>query len=442
MRPTCCVEEGNDRPASAAPLTYQQALARIVDAASRRVLSAETVPLTDIPGRVCAEDVAAPLDVQPFDNSAMDGFAVHAGDLAAASGDRPVTLESIETVAAGRMPQRMVAPGRCAEIMTGAPLPRGADAVVPVERVRRGEGRVIFTAPATAGDHVRRAGEDFRRGEPVLKAGASLGARHVMALATLGIDKVGVARRPRVGFIATGSEIVDDLSQPLKPGQIYNSNRPYAESMLQALGVDCVFSESMLDEPDTFARRLDGLAGQRGGAPDTLDIPDKADVIVSSGAVSAGKYDFIRQVLESRGAEILFHKVAIRPGKPNLFARLADGTLYFGLPGNPAAVAVGLRFFVWPALRAMAGLPPEQPLQGRLTNENRKKKGLRSFGKAVVDYAADGQIQVRILSKQQSFQTSPFLEMNAWAVAPEDAETIEKGSLVDVYPLMPPVAGG
>jgi molybdopterin molybdotransferase len=350
----------------------------------------------------------------------MDGFAVRAEDLSHASDASPVTLASVDIIAAGTHPAAALKSGQCMEIMTGAPVPQGADAVVPVEVVEVSGERIVFREAPKFGAHIRRAGEDFQKGDPVLGAGERLGPQHILPLATLGIGTVAVHRRPRIGLITTGKEIVDDLSGPLEPGQIYNSNAPYASAMLQALGAELMDYGSIPDEPGHLESVLSRM------------LTDNLDIIVSTGAVSVGKYDFIRQVLEGNAADILFHKVKIKPGKPNLFAKLPEGPLYFGLPGNPASVAAGLRFFVWPAVEAMSAVEPERPEMLPLRGDYSKKQGFRIFLKG--RKSPDG---VEILQGQQSFQTRPFLTMNCWIVAAEQTEGLRAGQPVPTYPFLP-----
>jgi molybdopterin molybdotransferase len=401
-------------------ISYDEALAIVRSEAAARPLPAETVPLADVPGRICAQELRAPLSIQPFDNSAMDGFAVRAEDLAHASDANPLTLVSVDIIAAGTHPAAALKPGQCMEIMTGAPVPQGADAVVPVEGVEVSGDRVIFRERPKLGAHIRRAGEDFQKGDLVLNAGGRLGPQHILPLATLGIGRVAVHRRPRIGLMTTGKEIIDDLSGPLEPGKIYNSNAPYASAMLQAFGAELINYGSIPDEPEHFESVLSRM------------LTDDLDIIVSTGAVSVGKYDFIRQILEGNTANILFHKVKIKPGKPNLFAKLPEGPLYFGLPGNPASVAAGLRFFVWPAVEAMSAVDLEQPEMLPLRGDYSKKQGFQIFLKGRKH--RDG---VEILQGQQSFQTHPFLTMNCWIVAAEQSEGLRAGRLVPAYPVFP-----
>lgn len=403
-------------------ISYEDAKKIVIEAGQARGCEVETVQTQKAVGRVCAKDVTAPIDIQPFDNSAMDGFAMRLDDLDVDGG----TLKKAGMIAAGdAVPNAEIEAGTCVEIMTGAPTPPGVESVVPVELVEVDGDDVRFKAKPNMGANIRRAGEDFQKGMGVLKAGETIYPQHIMPLAALGIDKVEVYQKPRGVFLATGNELVEELSQDLKSGQIYNSNRPYGLAALDAMGIECVEGPSLPDDLVQFEMLLNDLMQQ--------DI----DFIISSGAVSAGKFDFVRDGLEKIGAEILFHKVKIKPGKPNLFARLPNGTLYFGLPGNPVATTAGLRFFVQPCLRAMMGMSEEKPVQAKVMTPFKKREGLRMFLKARAESWEDGLLTVDLLDGQASFMVSPFLSMNCWAVAPEAAEEIKAGDIVDLYPLYP-----
>ncbi len=408
-------------------ISYDEAVEIIQAQGEKKLLGSEVIALSEIPGRVCAEEIKSSLTVQPFDNSAMDGFALKAADIAAAGNDNAVELLAVGKIAAGDTPStKMLSSGECVEIMTGAPVPGGADTVVPVENIERSAQGVVFKAAAKSGNNVRLAGEDFKPGMMVLEEGAVLAPHHVLVLATLGVDKVNVRARPKIGFIPTGKELVDDLKQDLQPGQIYNSNGPYLQAALSALGSEVHSYKTIADEEDLFAKVLDQA------------MDDGMDVVLTTGAVSAGAHDFVRGVLEGMGAEILFHKVKIRPGKPILFARLSNGTLFVGLPGNPSASVAGLRFFVCPLLRAMAGQPPEQPEKAMLLNDHAKKKeDFRFFLKAALTHSDKATKEARLLTGQQSFMVRSFLGANVWAVAPEGVTALKAGDFVDIYSLLP-----
>lgn len=405
-------------------ISYKQAQNIISKQADGYQLETEILPTKDVVGRVCAEDVTAPLDVQPFDNSAMDGFAVILFDLAGASEDSPVQLQKSGVIAAGdAVAEEPLQAGKCIHIMTGAPVPPAANAVVPIELVTVKEDVIEFTAPPALNANIRKAGEDFKKGMKVLEIGQRIGPQHIMPLATLGIVEVKVYKKPRAAFLATGRELVDDLSADLQSGQIYNSNRPYGVAALFAMHVDCVEEHTIADDIEGFDKILQEL------------MKKNLDIIVSSGAVSAGAFDFVREGLEKAGAEIFFHKVKMKPGKPNLFARLPNGTFYFGLPGNPVATAAGLRFFVQPFLQKIMGQVEESALYARATKTFSKKEGLQIFVKSCMESQNNGELKVSFLDGQASFMVSPFLNMNCWAIVPEETTEIKIGDIVEIYPI-------
>jgi molybdopterin molybdotransferase len=300
--------------------------------------------------------------------------------------------------------------------------------VVPVENVailtRTPDGmpaRIRLLADVVAHQHVRDAGEDIRRDALALSAGHWIGAAHRLLLAGLGIATVAVARQPRVALLCTGRELVDDPTQALQPGQIRNANGPYLAARLEAAGARLVRRETVPDDAAAFTAALERA------------LRDGADLVLSTGAVSMGRHDFVPDALRALGARIVFHKVAMRPGKPLLFARLAGGQLFFGLPGNPVSSAVGLRFFVEPALRAQLGLPVETAWRLPLAHAVRKKPGARLLQMAALRLAADGCLRVALCAGQESFKTHALVAADAWAVLPEDGDWLPAGTPVDVF---------
>jgi molybdopterin molybdotransferase len=387
------------------------------------VLPAEPVDLADALGRVTAEAIRSPENLPPFDNSAMDGFALAGGSALIAAGRE---FDIGGEAAAGDPAQR--ADGGAWEIMTGARMPDGLDRIVPVEQVERielaeGRARIRLRADVEPGQHLRRAGEDVAIGDELLPAGCRIGAAQQSLLAAVGIARLEVRRRPRVALICTGRELLDAPGAALADGQIRNSNGPYLAARLLEIGAGISLQATVGDQPEAFTALLEQA------------LAAGSDLILSTGAVSMGRYDFVPQALAAVGARQVFHKVAMRPGKPLLFARLPNGCLFFGLPGNPASSAVGLRFFVEPALRAMAGLAPERPLRLPLRAAAAKKPGLRFFQKARLEIAADGRASVELLSGQASFRIRPLAVANAWAVLPEEASELAAGSPVEVHGL-------
>lgn len=271
----------------------------------------------------------SPIQVPSFRNSAMDGFAVCAAQLVSASEQSPVTLKIQAAIAAGDVASIGQAE-TAVQIMTGAIVPEPYDAIVPVELVTVSGDAVTFTKPARIGDHVRHPGEDVTKGQSVLRRGEAITPEAIMLLSALGVTEVAVAQIPRLHIISTGNEITDDYSLPLQGSQIYNSNAPYLLAVAQQQGLEVQYEGIVRDEPDLFERKIAAI-----GEP---------AIIISTGAVSKGVWDFIPESLKNLGATIHFHRVNIRPGKPVLFATLPNGSFYFGLPGNPISAAIGFTF--------------------------------------------------------------------------------------------------
>ena len=389
-------------------------------------LAIEQVPLAEAFGRVLAAPVDAPRNLPPFANSAMDGFALRWREGLVEDTVLPVLAE--QAAGDGIAGQ---SEGACS-IMTGARIPDGLDTVVPVEDctvlARDGEGRPTSIALSHApqpGQHVRHAGEDVAAGQRVLEAGARLGEESLLVLRGIGIGTVAAHRRPRLALACTGRELVDSDGAELAPGQIANTNGPYLERLFAEAGAEVVERVTLPDEPAAFATWL------------ARWLDAGIELVVTTGAVSMGRYDFVPDVLREAGADLRFHKLKMRPGKPLLFATAGRGTLVFGLPGNPVSSTVGARFFVDAALRALAGRAPEPALLLPLAGAACKKPGFSMLQKAALALDADGRLQVRLLKGQESFKTAPLLAARAWAVLPEEAAELPVGTLVPVYPLRP-----
>ncbi|SEE93195.1 gephyrin-like molybdotransferase Glp [Ruania alba] len=298
--------------------------------------------LADAGGYLLAADVTSTTPIPLFDNSAMDGYAIRCVDLAGASEDHPVTLPVDADIPAGAVSTEPVAPGTAARIMTGAPMPAGADAIVPVEYSDGGTTQVRLTLAPDPGRHLRRAGEDLAAGDLVLQAGTLLGARQVAAAAAAGHGSVTVHPRPRVAVISTGTELVTPGTAPVG-GQIPDSNSYLLARLVTEAGAEPVRIGAVPDDEDAFARVL-------------AEVSPDVDAIICSGGVSVGAYDVVKAVLAPEPG-MWFGPVAMQPGKPQGFGRLTDGTVVFTLPGNPVSVYVSFEVFVAPALRRLAGHP-------------------------------------------------------------------------------------
>jgi molybdopterin molybdotransferase len=314
-----------------------EALTMVLDAV--RPLGVERVALLNSLGRVLAQEVQSPRDIPGFDNSAMDGYAVRAADVAGASAASPVRLNVTETVPAGTMPAHEVRPGQAARTMTGAPIARGADAIVPIEQTRGSGDQVEILAPAPPNAFVRPRGEDLKRGEVAMTPGKLLGAADLGMLASLNRAMVGVYRRPRVAIVATGDELVDVDELP-SGAQVVNSSAYALSGAIREAGGDASILRVARDTPAEVRERLAEAVA--------------FDAILTTGGVSVGQFDHVKTVLDELGTKTLFHGVAQKPGRPLKFGTLRDRPV-FGLPGNPVSTLVCFYLYARPALLKMSG---------------------------------------------------------------------------------------
>jgi molybdopterin molybdotransferase len=315
-------------------IEMHDALARILD--STDALEKTKVPLREAYGRVLREDVYADSDIPPFHKAAMDGYALRSVDLM----HTPALLEVADSIQAGDTSKTSVDEGNCVKIMTGAPVPKGADAVVMREETQiEPDGKIRFTVSCTPGQNICKAGEDVRRGELVLRSGSIIRAPEIAILAAVGKHTPAVTRAPEVALVATGNEIVEP-DQALSDGMIRNSNGPMLYALMHALGCEVDYFGIVGDDEKSLLRAI--TAGMN------------KDVLLLSGGVSMGDYDFVPELVEKIGARIIFHKVRVKPGKPLLFARKGRCSI-FGIPGNPVSNFTTFNLFIKPALRKLMG---------------------------------------------------------------------------------------
>lgn len=375
----------------------------------------ESVPITSAAGRVTAEPVISPLNVPPFANSAMDGYAIRMADL------MMQPLEVAGKAFAGAPFSGEWPAGTCIRIMTGAPVPEGAEAVVMQEETEQQEGKIRINASVLTGQNIRLAGEDLAEGAPVLAAGVRLGAAELPLLASLGIPRVTVFRRVRLAVFSTGDEL-QPVGTPLGAGQIYDTNRFAVTLMLEKLGCEVIDLGIIPDNPESLR-----LAFER--------ADERADVVISSGGVSVGEADYTKQMLESLG-EVTFWKLAIKPGKPFAFGRLQN-SWFCGLPGNPVSAALTFYQLVQPLLAKLTGqqgaaLPPRQRV--KTTERLKKSPGRLDFQRGIVQANADGELTVRSTGPQGSHIFSSFSQANCFIVLERERGTVEAGEWVEIEP--------
>jgi len=402
-------------------ISADKALQLIYDLAP--VLGAESIPLFRSVDRVLASDIRARTALPLFDNSAMDGFALRAADLKDATPQNPVELTVLETVRAGATARLEVKPGEAARIMTGAPLPRGADSVVMVEATETGaNGKVRLAGATRARSHVRERGEDVAEGSVLLEKGALLRPYDVALLAAQGIVEVPVIRLPRVAVLATGDELVDHREEPGE-GRIRNSNGPALLAALSRWGVPADDLGIAPDEPAALRAVLSAALA-------------RADVLVVTGGVSVGDFDCTKSVFADLGLREVFWKVAIKPGKPLYFGALeapgAPAKLAFGLPGNPIAALVCLEEFVRPALEKLQGYAPKHPsyhLSGAADNDYPKPADRRQYLFCRARPSAGG-YALEIIRPQGSAMLGMASRANALALAPAGADRVRRGDVL------------
>jgi len=407
-------------------LSVAEALARVLD--DFQSLSSELVSSENVVRRVLAESISSTLDLPPFVNSSMDGYAVRADDVRAASAHSPVSLKVIGDIPAGTNPTLLIEKGSAARIMTGAKLPPGADAVVPVEATDNAQtviggatpDRISIFESVKAGDYIRSVGEDVRAGETIFRAGAIIRPYDVGALAALGVRRVSVVRRPRVAIFSTGDELVS-VDQTPGPGQIRDINTHALSALIKKYGGESLMLGILRDDVNVVHRAL-------------MDAVDqKADMIISSAGVSVGAYDVVKSAVERDGS-LNFWKVKMRPGKPLAYGNVR-GVPFFGLPGNPVSAIVGFEIFVRPALLKLGGYARvEKPILNVVVSEVLRSDGRETYLRAIVTRDGDQYIACSA-GGQGSNIVSALTRANALLIIPADVTEVKVGERLKAWML-------
>ena len=396
-------------------ITVKEALNHILGSISP--LGLEKADILNALGRIIGEDIHALRDIPPRDNSAMDGYALKSKDITGAGAENPVILNVIEDIPAGYTPQKAVGSGEAARIMTGAPVPEGADAVIMVEETKSDGNSVRIYAKAAKSQNIRYAGEDVKEGDLVIRAGTLLRPAETGMLSALGRSFVKVYQKPLVALIATGDELVD-IDGAASPGKIVNSNSySLAAQVMECGGIPLQIGIAR-DNRDDLAEKFRGAL--------------RADIVVSSAGVSVGDYDFVKDVMKDMGINIDFWQVAERPGKPMTFGS-REGKPVFGLPGNPVSSMITFEQYVRPAILKMTGHENifRRTIRAKLTEDIKKKRGLRYFIRGRIKSQGRGFV-VETTGEQGSGILKSMVLANGIIVIPEDMDFVKAGSDVVV----------
>lgn len=388
-----------------------------------RVLPEETVPLQEAAGRFLARDFVAKSDSPRFDNSAVDGFAVRAADTEGAGPEAGRSLEILGTIAAGKPWAGVLSRGCALRIMTGAPIPDGSDAVAMLEDSRIEGTQAVLARRSPAGANVRRRGEEFREGDLLLQAGTPVTAPVVALLASQGVSRVPIRRPPRVALITTGSEVVSPGAE-LGPGQIYNANHEGLLAALRAMAIHPILSQHCADDMDLLRRQ-------------GREAFQQAEVVITTGGVSVGDYDYVRDIASFAGLERVFWRVAMKPGKAILFGVYhrpegRDG-LFFGLAGNPVAALLSFQQFLRPALERMMGArqEPRPKRQARVTAALEKRAGRQELVRGLLRWT-DRELEVDPIHARESHMLLGLARADCVIHLPPHAERVEAGAAVEV----------
>ena len=402
-------------------INYNQATA-ILNKAKIKI-SDEIINTTDSLNRISALNIKSQSNHPADNNAAFDGFAVRSKDTKNFS----QKFRIIGSIAAGNKPfKKKIKKFDAVEIMTGGIIPQGFDTIIPIEQIvflpnKKNPQYILVNKKIKQNEHVRFLGSDYKKNDLIIKKGTIINSTHILALKTLGISKIKVKRKPNILFFSTGNEISNKDNIP--NWQVRNSNSHYIKSLENNFLFNFISGNILKDDHEhLFKKQIKKM------------LNSKIDMIITSGAVSAGKFDFVPSVINSFKLSNYFKGVAIRPGKPVLFAKIqGKQKVIFGLPGNPISSAACFRFFVHPFLMNSLGASPEKPIKAILKNSFKKKKDFTRFIKSKITTTQNGKLELEVLQGQESFRIRSFVNSNIWAVFPSGKSTFKKGDLVDCF---------
>ena len=377
--------------------------------------------------RVCAKDVYSPVNYPAGNNTAFDGYAINSKDTASLNKKNLKKFKILKTIAAGDNPKiKNVKKFQTVEVMTGALISKPFDTVIPIEQIKfypsvKNKKYILINKKINKNEYIRYLGSDYKKKEIVIKKGTLIKSSHILAFKSLGIEKIDVKIKPNILFFSTGNEISDKKN--IADWQIRNSNSYYIKSLSNNFLFNFIDGGVLRDKDANLFKKLINK-----------NIQSKADIIVTSGAVSAGKFDFVPEVVKKFKLSNFFKGVAIRPGKPILFAKFKNKEkVFFGLPGNPISSAACFRFFVYPYLSAILNIKEEKPFKARLKNKFKKKKNFTRFLKGKLTSTNNGNLQVEILKGQESFRIKSFVKSNVWGVFKTGQSIFKKNQLIECH---------
>ena len=412
-------------------ITYQEAIS-LIDKVSLK-LPNEKISILNSVSRVCTEDVLSPSTNPSSNNTAFDGFAVIAKETEGLSSQKTKRFKILRTIAAGDEPKiDNYEKNSAAEVMTGGLVPKPFDSIIAVEKAKyfptkEKPTHIIVNEEVKQFSYIRFAGEDYNLKDVVIKKGELIQPKHIMAFTTLGIKDVQVKKQPKIIFFGTGSEIADYKDTKVSSWKVRNSNNHYFTSFGKSLYFKIIDGGIIKDnESDKLKQALNEA------------LNSDTDIFVTSGAISAGKFDFIPKLVKEFGFETHFKGVAIKPGRPIMLSKFTQKEkLFFGLPGNPISCAAGFRFFIYPLIRNSLGMPKEKKFKAKLINEYSKQEKFTHFARSLMTINDQGLIELEVLQGQQSNRIKSFVQANCWGIFSEDKEKFKSGDFIDWMPLIP-----
>jgi len=387
----------------------------------------EIIFTKNVLNRVSATNIYSPVNYPAGNNTAFDGYAVNSRETIGLSNKNKKKFKILKTIAAGDNPKiKNVKKYRCVEIMTGALIPKHFDTVIPVEKInyypnKKSSKFIVINKKITKNNHVRFAGSDYKKSEKIVSAGEIINSSHILAFKSLGVERVVVKKKPVIVFYSTGSEISEKTNIP--DWKVRNSNSHYIKSLSKNLFFDFIDGGILRDKDDKLFKKLINK-----------NFNSKCDIIITNGAVSAGKFDFVPRIIKEFKLSKYFKGVAIRPGKPIMFAKFKNkNQSFFGLPGNSISSAACFKFFVYPYLRSILNMKKEKSFKAKLKNNYTKKKDFTRFLKCKILIDNKGTLEVEVLKGQESFRIKSFTKANTWALFKSGKSTFKKSEIIECF---------